>query len=72
MLVAWNNTMKYEIQKAGKDWCTSILSGEGLVCTFTGPGTVFLQTRSIEPFARAVAEHMPQQQSEEGGGGGGE
>jgi uncharacterized protein (AIM24 family) len=66
MLVAWNESMQYEIQKAGKDWCSSILSGEGLVCTFTGPGTVFLQTRSIEPFARAVAEHMPLQQSQEG------
>ena len=72
MLVAWNENMEYEIQKAGKDWCSSLLSGEGLVCTFTGPGTVFLQTRSIEPFARAVAEHMPTQQSEDQGEGGGE
>jgi uncharacterized protein (AIM24 family) len=71
MLVAWNSDMTYEIQKAGSSWWTSIMSGEGLVCTFTGPGTLFLQTRSIVPFAQAVAKHMPTQNDGEGGGGGG-
>jgi uncharacterized protein (AIM24 family) len=27
------------------------MAGEGLVCKFTGPGTVFMQTRNAQAFA---------------------
>jgi uncharacterized protein (AIM24 family) len=30
-------------------------SGEGLVCKFTGPGTVFMQTRNAQAFAAWLA-----------------
>ncbi|MDR3155127.1 MAG: TIGR00266 family protein [Deltaproteobacteria bacterium] len=45
-LVAWDETMPYSIRLATKSVVTSLTSGEGLVCTFTGPGRVYLQTRS--------------------------
>ncbi|MDR1080505.1 MAG: TIGR00266 family protein [Deltaproteobacteria bacterium] len=45
-LVAWNDDLRYEIRKASKSIVTSITSGEGLVCSFTGPGTVYIQTRN--------------------------
>ncbi len=31
---------------------SGIASGEGLVCKFTGPGAVFLQTRNPQRFAQ--------------------
>src|ERR1700712_761834 len=44
-LVAWNT--KYILERVARGGIISGLSsGEGLVCKFTGPGTVFMQTRN--------------------------
>ncbi len=40
-LVAWN--CSYSIERTGGGIMSSIHAGEGLVCRFTGPGTVFIQ-----------------------------
>jgi uncharacterized protein (TIGR00266 family) len=45
-LVAWPDTMTYAIEKASKGWISSFKSGENLVCRFTGPGKVLIQTRN--------------------------
>jgi uncharacterized protein (AIM24 family) len=47
-LVAWS--CDYKIEKAGGGGMTSLKTGEGLVCRFTGPGTVYVQTRNMEEF----------------------
>ncbi len=44
-LVAWHADMKYNISKGGSGWVSSFTSGEGLACTFQGPGRVYIQTR---------------------------
>lgn len=49
-LVAWPDYMKYDIEKASKGYISSMTSGEGLVCRFRGPGTVFIQTRNPSSF----------------------
>jgi hypothetical protein len=44
-LVAWNT--KYVLERVASGGIVSgLAAGEGLVCKFTGPGTVFLQTRN--------------------------
>lgn len=44
-LVAWNT--KYVLERVASGGIISgIASGEGLVCKFTGPGTIFMQTRN--------------------------
>lgn len=49
-LVAWNT--KYILERVASGGIISgLASGEGLVCKFTGPGTVFLQTRNPRGFA---------------------
>ncbi|EPS26967.1 hypothetical protein PDE_01907 [Penicillium oxalicum 114-2] len=49
-LVAWN--CKYDIVRVASGGIISGLSsGEGLACKFTGPGTVYLQTRNLNAFA---------------------
>lgn len=40
-LVAWNCT--YSIERSGGGIMSGMHAGEGLVCRFTGPGTVFIQ-----------------------------
>lgn len=50
-LVAWN--CKYVLERVASGGIISGLSsGEGLVCKFTGPGTVYLQTRNPQAFSQ--------------------
>lgn len=46
--VAWPASMTYVLQKASSGWFSSITSGEGIVCRFTGPGRVYIQSRDLE------------------------
>ncbi|KAI2639034.1 DUF124-domain-containing protein [Hypomontagnella submonticulosa] len=49
-LVAWN--VKYVMERVASGGIMGgLASGEGLVCKFTGPGTVFLQTRNPRSFS---------------------
>lgn len=48
-LVAWNT--KYILERIASGGIISgLAAGEGLVCKFTGPGTVFIQTRNPRAF----------------------
>ncbi|KXT10007.1 hypothetical protein AC579_1240 [Pseudocercospora musae] len=42
-LVAWS--CDYKIEKAGGGSMSSVKTGEGMVCRFTGPGVVYIQVR---------------------------
>ncbi|KAI1088477.1 DUF124-domain-containing protein [Rostrohypoxylon terebratum] len=49
-LVAWN--VKYIMERVASGGIIGgLASGEGLVCKFTGPGTVFIQTRNPRSFS---------------------
>lgn len=55
-LVAWN--CKYVMERVASGGIISgISSGEGLVCKFSGPGTVFMQTRNPNEFAAWMGAH---------------
>ncbi|PKY08045.1 DUF124-domain-containing protein [Aspergillus campestris IBT 28561] len=55
-LVAWN--CKYRMKRvAGGGIMSNLASGEGLVCHFDGPGTVYLQTRNAQAFAAHIGAH---------------
>ena len=64
-IVAFESSVEYRIEKATgrsqgvggflKGMVQSALSGEGLVCRYRGPGTIYLQTRQLPGFARALA-----------------
>ena len=67
-LVAWEGHMQYTIRKAAKSgYLRSLLSGEGMVAEFTGPGEILIQTRNLAAFAGLLKPFFPSQ----GGGGGG-
>ncbi|GBG67802.1 hypothetical protein CBR_g926 [Chara braunii] len=57
-LVAWQAHMDYTVGKASRSLFATIFSSEGFVTRFTGPGTVYAQTRSIEGLADAVAPYV--------------
>jgi uncharacterized protein (TIGR00266 family) len=54
-LVAWN--CSYSIERTGGGLISGMHAGEGLVCRFTGPGTVFIQTRNPEALSEWIASH---------------
>jgi uncharacterized protein (AIM24 family) len=47
-LVAWN--CAYAIERTGGGLISGMHAGEGLVCRFTGPGTVFIQVKINKTF----------------------
>ena len=58
-LVAWPDYMDYHIEKASSGWISSMMSGETLVCRFTGPGVVLIQTRKPESFGQWLQGMLP-------------
>jgi uncharacterized protein (TIGR00266 family) len=66
-LVAWEGTTNYTLRKAAAGFFRSMVSGEGVVAEFTGPGELLIQTRNLAAFAGLMKPFFPSQ----GGGGGG-
>ncbi len=58
-MVAFDESVTYTIRKAAKGLMSTVLSGEGLTCEFTGPGKVWIQSRNIKGFAALIAKLMP-------------
>jgi len=66
-LVAWEGSTQYTLRKAAAGLFRSMLSGEGVVAEFTGPGEILIQTRNLAAFAGLMRPFFPTQ----GGGGSG-
>jgi uncharacterized protein (TIGR00266 family) len=61
-MVGWDDGVGYEVHKAG-NWKSTILGGEGLVVGLTGPGRVYIQTRSQDSFLDWLIPKLPTQKS---------
>jgi uncharacterized protein (TIGR00266 family) len=57
-IVGFDGSIQFSVKRVG-NWKSTILSGEGLVCELTGPGRVFMQTRSEEALIGYLAAKMP-------------
>ncbi len=66
-LVAWEGTTQYTLRKAAAGFFGSMMSGEGIVAEFTGPGEILIQTRNLAALAGLMKPFFPTQS---GGGGG--
>jgi uncharacterized protein (TIGR00266 family) len=66
-LVAWEGTTQYTLRKAASGFFRSMMSGEGIVAEFTGPGELLIQTRNLAALAGLLKPFFPSQ----GGSGGG-
>lgn len=59
-LVAWEGHLQYNLRKAAKSgFFRSMMSGEGLVAEFTGPGEILIQTRNLAAFAGMLRPYFP-------------
>ncbi|MDQ2975865.1 MAG: TIGR00266 family protein [Acidobacteriota bacterium] len=66
-LVAWEGTTQYTLRKAAAGFFRSMMSGEGIVAEFSGPGELLIQTRNLAALAGLLKPFFPTQ----GGGGSG-
>lgn len=66
-LVAWEGSTQYTLRKAAAGFFRSLVSGEGVVAEFNGPGEILIQTRNLAAFAGMMKPFFPTQ----GGGGSG-
>lgn len=57
-VVGFESTVTYKVQKSGS-WKSTLLGGEGLVCRFSGPGRVIIQTRSEASFVGWLMAKLP-------------
>jgi uncharacterized protein (TIGR00266 family) len=64
-LVAWEGTTQYTLRKAASGFFRSLVSGEGIVAEFMGPGEILIQTRNLAALAGLLKPFFPSQ----GGGG---
>jgi uncharacterized protein (TIGR00266 family) len=67
-LVAWEGTTQYTLRKAAAGFFRSMMSGEGIVAEFTGPGEILIQTRNLQAFAGLLKPFFPSQSGSGGGG----
>lgn len=60
-LIAWDDEVDYSVQRVG-GLKSTLLSGEGLVFEFTGPGTAWYQTRDMDALVSVLAPRLPSRQ----------
>lgn len=61
-VVAFEPSLDYQVQKVG-GMKSLLLSGEGLVCRFSGQGRLWLQTRSLDSFVGEIIPRLPTRSS---------
>src|SRR5712691_5168595 len=66
-LVEWEGTTQYTLRKAAAGFFRSMMSGEGIVAEFSGPGELLIQTRNLAALAGLLKPFFPTQS---GGGSG--
>lgn len=64
-IVAFNEGIHHELTRITRGLKSLFFSGEGIVSAFTGPGTVWTQSRSSQSFMQWLSQKLP------GGGGSG-
>ncbi len=67
-LVAWEGTTQYTLRKAASGFFRSMVSGEGIVAEFSGPGELLIQTRNLAALAGLLKPFFPSQSGSGGSG----
>ena len=65
-VVAFESHLQWNVRKVSGLF-TSVISGEGLVCEFSGRGTLWLQTRSSQAFLQWLIPRLPTSRTGSGG-----
>lgn len=60
-MVAWAENVGYNVKRVG-GLKSTLFSGEGLVCELTGPGKIYLQSRSADAFLSWLIPQLPKRE----------
>lgn len=66
-IVAFPASMPYAITKTGDGIMSMVTTGEGLAVRFTGPGTLYMQTRNLRTFAEQLNPFLRDRTKAQGG-----
>lgn len=58
-LVAWSQSMRYDLELGNPGIVAAFTSGENIVCRFHGPGSILVQSRQPKQFGRWVSQLLP-------------
>ncbi|PIR48901.1 TIGR00266 family protein [Candidatus Peregrinibacteria bacterium CG10_big_fil_rev_8_21_14_0_10_55_24] len=67
-IVAFPSSVSYHIERVGEGLLHMVTTGEGLACVFTGPGTLYLQTRNLRTFAESLNPFLRSRETGQGRG----
>jgi uncharacterized protein (TIGR00266 family) len=57
-IVAFEDTLSFNITKAADTWLGSLLGGEGLVCRFSGRGRLYCQSHNPNSFGKLLGPEL--------------
>ncbi len=57
-IVAFPKSLDFKVKKVGS-WKSTLLSGEGLVCEFSGKGKIYMQTHNPPEFGKTLGKILP-------------
>ena len=57
-IVAFDDTLQFNLGKAGSSWIGSFLGGEGLVCKFKGQGKLYCQSHNPPSFGKLLGPKL--------------
>ena len=58
-MLAFEEEVTYRVKTVSKGLFSTVASGEGLVAEFTGPGTIWIQSRNLSGFADLLSKLLP-------------
>lgn len=61
-LVAFEETLEYQLTKTNAGWIKSFVSGEGLVMHFRGRGRIWVQSHNPKEFGTRLGRRLPPRQ----------
>ncbi|SMF41044.1 TIGR00266 family protein [Pseudobacteriovorax antillogorgiicola] len=57
-IVAFEESLNFNLSKAGSSWLHSVMGGEGIVCRFQGKGKVWCQSHNLSAFGWSLRPHL--------------
>ncbi len=57
-IVAFEETLQFNISTASKNWLQAYLSGEGFICRFKGKGTVWCQSHNPKSYGQELTSYL--------------
>ncbi len=57
-VLAWETSLSISPTKSTAGWLSTLLSAEGRMCSFEGKGTVLVQSRNAQEYARSVGSRL--------------